>query len=191
MRRRPRIGNSFWSRDDGDESTENCPFGDGEQFLQKLQSEKAAVVAGINEWRKLAFEAVDKLKLAEVDMTLQAALQESALEEKDSETTVVTASKKQLAAKSATSSPFAAEQAKLTGNLSRVKSQSAAGYTVPYYLKSVAVAFNSQAKPTKVARWCKDYSATPSLTAFSAHCSERDEFRNVCKVLALANQRMS
>lgn len=100
----------------------------------------------------------------------------------------MTASQEQLAAKGAELLQRSAKHVVLTVESSRLKLQSAAGFTVSEDLKLVAGARERPEKRAKETRRCKEAFAKPSTAAFLALLAERDGFETCCKELTLENQ---
>lgn len=55
-------------------------------------------------------------------------------------------------------------------------------------LKSVVCSCEGPSKRTKMARPCKNSSATPSIAAISALLAEREKYRNCCETSTFENQ---
>lgn len=79
----------------------------------------------------------------------------------------------------------------LPDKLSRLELQNVAGDTLCNNLKLVLRAYKRPAKRAQVTRRSKDFSATPSTTAFSALLPELNDFKFCCQALTVKNQYIS
>lgn len=86
-------------------------------------------------------EASKKNKTAKADVALQSSLRETTLQEKNAHTTEIAELQEQLTAKSTKLYELCAKNGKLADELSRIKTQNAAGGTGSDNLKSVAGIF--------------------------------------------------
>lgn len=103
----------------------------------------------------------------------------------DTQVTEVTASQKQLVAKSAKILLLSGKHTKLTDKLGCLKSQNEAEDTVPEDLKLIAKACERSTKRAEVSRRCKGSSATLSTAVFLALLAYRNDFKNFCVALTL------
>lgn len=89
--------------------TASCHLAEDGESLQESQSKIATVTAVLREWRKLATETVEKLKVAKADVVLQSGLSKTAWEDMDDQPAELAKLKEQLAATDAKLSQLSAK----------------------------------------------------------------------------------
>lgn len=107
------------------------------------------------------------------------------------QTVKVTELQVQLGAKSAELLQLSAKHGKLNNESSHVNLQRAADATVPDSLILVTGADERPAKRLKMTQLSKSSSITPSIKAFLALLTERNDFKNHCETVALESMCIS
>lgn len=147
----------------------------------------ATVTAEFREWRKLATETTEELKVAKADVVLQSGLPEAAQKDMDAQTAKCAELQEQLATTNTKFLQLLTKHGKLNSELSLVKMQHAAGADVSNSLMSVGEARERSATLAKRTRLCKGSFTTPSTVSFSALLTERDDFEKCYEALTLEN----
>lgn len=105
----------------------------------------------------------------------------------DTHTPEIVELQEQLTAKIAELSQLSAKHSMLTDELSRVKSQNAAGTAVLNNLKSIGKNYERPNRSARVTLQCKESYTTPSTAEFSALLAERKDYKNCFEALSLEN----